>query len=721
MIGVEQIIEQVKGYQPNLDIDLIRRAYHFSHRVHQGQVRRSGEPYIVHPVGVAAMIAELKLDSGSVCAALLHDVVEDTLTTMEEIEREFNTEIASLVDGVTKLSKINFTSKQDREAENFRKMVVAMSRDIRVLLIKLCDRMDNMRTLQYMQRSAQERIARETLDIYAPLAHRLGIQSFKNELEDLAFKYLEPEIYETINTAFGKTKEDRDRYIARVCETFSTHLKTHGLKIEVSGRAKNPYSIWRKMQMRKVGFDQINDLIAFRVITENTGNCYAALGMIHAKWTPLPGRFKDHIAIPKSNMYQSLHTTVIGPGGQRIEVQIRTQEMHHIAEHGIASHWLYKDGHTGGNHQQDIQRFEWLRQLVELQKDLKDPAEFLEGLKFDLFQDEVYVFTPKGDVRVFPMGATPIDFAYGIHSEIGNHLIGAKIDGKLNSLRYKLRNGDVVEIITSPHQQPSRDWLDYVVTTRARSKIRSSLRQGERERSRKLGQGLLEKEFQKSELSFHKLLKSSNELQKLFNELKVQSINEVFIGIGYGKIDPTDIVRFFEAPANYAEGVPLSDKFREDQLSAFIRKVVKKEDGGIQLNGIDDILVRYAKCCSPLPGDEILGFITRGRGVTVHRQSCSKAFDTDPERRVEVQWGANPKINCLVHIRIIAVDQSGILAHVGRVFLDERINITEANCRTHNDEKSINIISFHCSSLEQLKRIIRAVQKIKGVLCVERI
>ncbi|RYG79207.1 bifunctional (p)ppGpp synthetase/guanosine-3',5'-bis(diphosphate) 3'-pyrophosphohydrolase, partial [bacterium] len=476
MLQVEEIIGRVRSYQPAADADLIKRAYDYSFKAHTGQMRKSGEPYITHPVSVAGIITELKLDTASVCAGLLHDVVEDTLATTDDIERTFGTEVATLVDGVTKLSQINFTSKEDRQAENFRKMVVAMARDIRVLLVKLCDRVDNMRTMEHMKRDAQERISRETLEIYAPLANRLGIAGFKSELEDLSFKYLEPESYSDIAQGIAKTKRERDKYIFDVSRTLASRLAEQGFAADVTGRAKHLYSIWRKMQAQGSTLDQIHDLIAFRVLVESVGDCYASLGVIHSKWTPVPGRFKDYIALPKPNMYQSLHTTLIGPGRERIEIQIRTHEMHRVAERGIAAHWKYKERHGGGVADQDAQRFGWLRQLLEWQKDLKDPAEFLEGVKVDLFQDEVYVFTPKGDVRVFPRGSTPVDFAFAIHSQLGEHITGARVNGKLEPLRYKLRNGDVIDIVTAGTQQPSKDWLDFVVTTRARAKIRNFLR-----------------------------------------------------------------------------------------------------------------------------------------------------------------------------------------------------------------------------------------------------
>jgi GTP pyrophosphokinase len=668
---------------------------------------------------VAGIITELRLDLASVCAGLLHDVVEDTIVSLGDIEREFGSEIAGLVDGVTKLSKINFTSKEDRQAENFRKMVVAMARDIRVLLIKLCDRVDNMRTLESMSRESQERIARETLDIYAPLSNRLGINGFKSELEDLAFRYLEPEAFAELDRAFAMTRRDREKYILDVCRTLETRLAEEGFKADVAGRAKHLYSVWRKMTANECGLDGIHDLIAFRVLVDSVSDCYAALGVVHSKWTPVPGRFKDYIALPKANMYQSLHTTLIGPGRERIEVQIRTRDMHRVAERGIAAHWKYKDKLSGGMADQDAKRFGWLRQLVEWQKDLKDPAEFLEGVKVDLFQEEVYVFTPKGDVRVFPLGSTPVDFAFAIHSELGEHITGARVNGKLEPLRYKLRNGDVVEVVTAQNQQPSKDWLDFVATTGAKSKIRAFLRREQRDKSLRLGRELLERELHRASISMQKLLKNEQELRKLLEALSVSSEDELLIAIGYGKVDPKEIVKILAPPKENGSMRPPAE-LKEGGISRLVRKVVKGDDGGIRLNGIDDVLVRYAKCCSPLPGDDILGFITRGRGITIHRRGCPKAFDTDPERRVEISWDSKAKIQRTVQLRIVTQNQPGILAHVGQTFSALGINITEANCRAGDDGRAMNLFTFVCADLDSLKNVMRALQKVKGVVSVAR-
>jgi len=688
-------------------------------RAHEGQKRKSGDPYFVHPASVAGIITELRLDTASICAGLLHDVVEDTLATLEDVEREFGSEVAFLVDGVTKLSKINFTSKEDRQAENFRKMVVAMARDIRVLLVKLCDRLDNMRTLDYMSPESQERIARETMDIYAPLANRLGIARFKGELEDLSFKYLDPQGFQDLVHKVSKTKKERDRYITDVSKTISSRLAEQGFPAEVTGRAKHLYSIYRKMKSQECDYEQVYDVIAFRIIVESVADCYAALGVIHSRWTPIPGRFKDYVALPKPNMYQSLHTTVIGPGRERIEVQIRTHDMQRVAEHGIAAHWKYKERISGGVDPKDAERFGWLRQLMEFQKEMKDPAEFLESVKVDLFADEVYVFTPKGDVRVFPRNATPIDFAYAIHSEVGNHCSGARVNGAIVPLRYKLRNGDVVEVMTATAQHPSKDWLDQVITGRAKSKVRAYLRTDERDKSLKLGRELLEKGLHARSISLQKFLKSHEDVRRALEAHKVSSEEELFINIGYGKIGAEEVANFL-APKN-GEQPPPSSNLREGRIESIVRKVTGKASGGIKLNGIDDVLVRYAKCCNPLPGDEIIGFITRGRGVTVHRRGCPKAFDTDPDRRVEISWDSKAKVNRPVQLRITTANRPGILATVGQTFSGQGINISEANCRASDDGRAVNVFTFDCSDTSQLKGVMRALQKVEGVVDVDRI
>ena len=722
MLTCTELVERVQAYQPAADVDLISRAYRYGIEAHKGQTRKSGDPYFSHPASVAGIITELRLDTASVCAGLLHDVVEDTLATTTDIENEFGQEVAFLVDGVTKLSKINFASKEDRQAENFRKMLIAMARDIRVLLVKLCDRLDNMRTLEFMKPEAQDRIARETMEIYAPLANRLGIARFKGELEDLSFRYLEPQAFADLSQKFSTTAKDRDKYIQEVCKILSAKVAEQGFAVDVAGRAKHLYSIWRKMQAQQCEFDQVYDVIAFRVLVESVADCYATLGVIHSQWTPVPGRFKDYVALPKPNMYQSLHTTVIGPGRERIEVQIRTTEMHRVAEQGIAAHWKYKENNSGGVDPKDAARFGWLRQLMEFQKELKDPAEFLESVKVDLFQDEVYVFTPKGDVRVFPRGATPIDFAYAIHTEVGEHCSGSRVNGAIVPLRSKLRNGDVVEVMTNPNQHPSKDWLDYVSTSRARSKIRGFLRAEQRDKSLKLGRELLEKEMHQRGMSLNRLTKNEIELRKVMERFGASSADEIFVAVGYGKVSTRAVCDFLSPPKKEDEKGATSppESIKEGRIESLVRKVTGRDSHGIRLNGIDDVLVRYTKCCNPLPGDEIIGFITRGRGITVHRRNCAKAFDTDPERRVEISWDARAKINRPVSVKVMTANRPGILATVGHTFHEQGINISEATCRAGDDGRAMNTFTFLCSDLAQLKNVIRQLQRIPGVMAVER-
>ncbi|MEM9692350.1 MAG: bifunctional (p)ppGpp synthetase/guanosine-3',5'-bis(diphosphate) 3'-pyrophosphohydrolase [Myxococcota bacterium] len=713
-------MSRVGQYHPNADLELIRRAYDFSQEAHTGQRRKSGDPYFIHPVGVAGIITELRLDVASVCAALLHDVIEDTAVSESDLDREFGEEVTFLVDGVTKLSKINFTSRQDRQAESFRKMVVAMAQDIRVLVVKLCDRLDNMRTLEFMSRDGQERIARETMDIYAPLANRLGFAKFRSEFQDLAFRYLNPESYDDVARAVASSEEVREAHIARVARLLTAKLAQQGFAAQVTGRPKHFYSIYRKMQDRQCNFDQVFDVTAFRVVVESVADCYAALGVIHAMWTPVPGRFKDYIALPKPNMYQSLHTTVFGPGHQRIEIQIRTHEMHQVADEGIAAHWRYKAG-TGGIDPRDAAQFAWLRQLMESQTELKDPAEFLDSVKVDLFSEEVYVFTPKGDVRAFPRGATPIDFAYSIHSDLGRHVSGARINGVSVPIHHRLRNGDLVEVSTEESVQPTKEWLDWAVSARARSKIRHHLRLQQREKSRNLGHELLEQALKSDGLSLQRLEKTPDLVANLQGRFGVKNIDQLFINIGYGKTQPAEVVDFL-APKVKEDRRDAPRSIREGRIEAFMRKMTGgRSSGGILLNGEEDVLVRFTKCCNPLPGDEIVGFMTRGRGVTIHRRDCDKAFEADPERRVDVQWDPKAKVSRPVKIRFATINRPGILATVGQTFHKLGINISEAQCRAGDDGRATNTFMFLCDDLSTLKDVMRQMRRIDGVVDVERV
>lgn len=717
MLRLTDILDKVKGYHPAADVDLINKAYVYSARMHEGQMRKSGEPYFVHPVSVADIIADMKLDAASVCAALLHDVIEDTPTTEKELGGLFGEEVAFLVDGVTKLGKINFISKEDQQAESFRKMLVAMARDIRVLLVKLADRLDNMRTMEHMKPEAQERISRETVEIYAPLAGRLGINWLKAELEDLSFQYLHPEAFAELSRRMKKTQKDSERYIDDVNKRLSKMLVERGFAADVSGRMKHLYSIHRKMKQNDVEFEQITDLLAFRVMVENVSDCYAALGVVHSQWTPIPGRFKDYIALPKPNRYQSLHTSVIGPGSKRIEVQIRTPEMHKTAENGIAAHWQYKE-RSGGLDAKEASRFTWLRQLVEFQHELKDPTEFLESVKVDLFPDDVYVFTPKGDVKTFPRGSTPVDFAYDIHSEVGDHCVGARVNGAMVPLRHKLHNGDVVEILTNPQQHPSKDWIEFVRTGRARNRIRTYIRGEERKRSIKLGKDLLEREMHKRNVSFTRWIKGSD-VEKTLEKFHQGTTDELFAAVGYGRIPVGQVVDFLCPKTDEGEA---PEHLRPTLVERTLRKVTGKDTSdAIRIGDLDNMLVRYGKCCTPLQGDPITGWITRGRGVTVHRKGCPKALALDPERRIEVSWADDAKATLPVSLRVITSDKPGILSHVSKAFTENGLNITEATCRTSTDGRAVNTFQFAVGDVTKLRVLMRSIAKIQGVHDVERV
>jgi GTP pyrophosphokinase len=717
---LDDILHKVEAYHPAADLSLIRRSYEFAAKAHDGQLRRSGDPYVVHPLGVAATIAELKLDVPSVCAGLLHDCVEDTSATTEELSKVFGPEIAFLVEGVTKLGKIPWNTREERQAENFRKMLLAMARDIRVILIKLCDRVDNMRTLDAMPAEKQERIARETMEIYAPLANRLGIQWVKVELEDLSFKYLFSKEYEELNEKVSKYHKERQNYIDEVSQILRDELKAMGVEAQVYGRPKHLWSIYQKIKKTERELEQLFDIVAFRVLVKDVRACYETLGVVHSKWTPIPGRFKDFIALPKPNMYQSLHTSVIGPRGERMEVQIRTAEMHRVAEEGIAAHWRYKEGRPfDARDDKDTKRFAWLRQLMEWQRDLTDPREFIETVKIDLFADEVYVFTPKGDVKALPKGANPIDLAYLIHTEVGHHCSGARVNGLIVPLRYTLRNGDTVEIITSPNQKPNKDWLKYVATSSAKAKIRNYMRTEQRERSRALGRELLERELRRYGLSFNKVHKGGD-LDKAAEKLRQSSADDLLTSLGYGKVLPADVIEAI-VPEDKRKAVPESPP-TENPVISLIRKVVnRRQSTGIKVAGEDDVLVRFAKCCSPLPGDAIVGFITRGRGVTVHQLGCQKGIDQDPERRVEVEWDGKLKTPRPVSIQVVCADKPGLLATMSQSFNDLGVNISQANCRSLDDHKAVNTFQFAVSDLEQLKTVMKALQKLNGVYSVTRL
>jgi guanosine-3',5'-bis(diphosphate) 3'-pyrophosphohydrolase len=718
---LEHLVRRVQAYNPQADSQLIRRAYEYSARMHAEQKRESGEPYVTHPLNVALIIAQLKLDLPSIITGLLHDVVEDTIASLDEVRDLFGNEVATLVDGVTKVSKITFSSRAEKQAENFRKMVIAMAHDIRVVLIKLADRLHNMRTLSHLERDRQEEIAHETLEIYAPIAHRLGIYWLKSELEDAAFRYVNPTAYATLKAHIARTMAESEEYIGAVIGIISRRLEEAGVKAEVTGRPKNIYSIHRKMQEEGLHFDQVYDLVAFRIIVGTLRECYEALGVAHASWKPIPGRFKDYIALPKVNMYQSLHTTVIGPQGQRMEVQIRTAEMHKVAEEGIAAHWSYKEG--GTSELRETERFAWLRRLIEWQQNLKDPQEFLSTVKDDLFPEEVFVFTPKGDVLDFPQGATVIDFAYRIHSQIGQHLSAARVNGRLVPLRYRMKSGDTVEVVTSERQSPGKDWMSFAVTARAKSRIRQWLRAQQAERSIKWGITLIERELEPLGLTVTQL-RPGKRFESVLKEFSYKDVDSLLAAVGYGIITAAQLLAKLLTPDELklyrAEKSPppvASDNGRT------ARETRRPPSGNaVVVSGVGDVLVRFARCCSPLPGEEIIGFITHGRGVTVHLKGCPHAMVSDPQRRVPVVWKEGEESLRPIRLEVLSIDQPGLLAAMSKTIASAGVNISTAEVKSAgNDGRALSVFELSVGSARQLNSLIHQIAAIDGVMRVGRV
>jgi GTP pyrophosphokinase len=715
MIRLNDILDKVASYNPTADLNLIRKAYVYCAKVHQGQTRLSGEPYIIHPMEVAGLLAELRLDVPSVITGFLHDTIEDTLTTAEELTSMFGDEVATLVDGVTKISKIHFKTKEESQAENFRKMLLAMSIDIRVILVKLADRLHNMRTLEFQPELKQRSIAQETMDIYAPIANRLGISWIKVELEDLSFRYLNPEIYFDLARKISLKKREREAYVSEAKSVIADKLGQHGIKGEVSGRSKHLYSIYRKMLARNVELDEIYDLIALRILVDDVRDCYEVLGVIHSAWKPIPGRFKDYIAMPKGNMYQSLHTTVIGPHGDRMEVQIRTHEMHNVADSGIAAHWKYKEGK--GYDEKDVKRFSWLRQLLEWQQELQDSREFMDSVKVELFPEEVYVFTPRGDVKPFPRGSTPIDFAYAVHSDVGHRCVGAKVNGKLVPLKYELKNGDIVEVITSPHHTPSKDWLKIVKSSRARNRIRAWIKTEERKHSIVLGREICEKDFRKYSVNLQKIQKSGD-FKRIAAEFGFGGDDDLLAAVGYGRVTPHQIIGRLLPEERVQERA----ERKESRLAAAINKLRgKTSTEAVEISGVDDVLVRFGKCCNPVPGDDIIGFITRGKGVTIHTADCKFALGSDPERRIDVTWNERKTSGLPVRIRVVCHDVKGILANISLAIANSEANIVSALIQSTVDKRGENIFEVSVVDLAHLQRVMNALIKVKGVISVERI
>ncbi len=703
MIRIEDIIDRVLSYNPNADVSLFRKAYIYAAKAHKGQLRLSGEPYLSHPLNVAFILAKMRLDVITVVCGLLHDTVEDTLVTIEDIKNQFGEEIAVIIDGLTKLSKISFTSKRKRHAENIRKMILAMAQDIRVILVKLADRLHNMQTLGYLPPEKQKLIAKETLEIYAPLAARLGIGWLRTELEDLSLYYSDTKTYQRISQGIARRKEEEKRYIGEIKTILQNKLEDLGIKGRIEGRTKSIFSIYRKMNKQQIDLNQIYDLVAFRIIVNTIKECYETLGMVHSLWKPIPGRFKDYIAMPKPNMYQSLHTTVIGPYGGRIEIQIRTEEMHRLAEEGIAAHWRYKEGKEGD--EEEVRRFAWLRQILEWQRELKEPREFLEAVKTDLFPEEVYVFTPKGDVKALPAGSTAIDFAYSIHSEIGHHCAAVKVNGRLVPLRYKLNTGDVVEVTTSPKQHPSKDWLKFVKTPRARTRIKHYLRNLEREQGFSLGKELCEKEFKKYGLDFPKIF-NSPEFTKIAKKLSFKTTEDLILAVGYGKLSVKQIIRRLLPP--------LEEKKEKQVISQ------KTPSSDIKVKGVEGVLVKIARCCCPLPGDEIVGYITKGHGITVHHANCRNLLSADPNRLVEVTWGERTNQVYPVKIEIKCSDKVGLLAEISGAVAKVKANIIASKTKTTSDHRAFFSFVVEVKDREQFQAVINAIRSIDAVEKIKR-
>jgi guanosine-3',5'-bis(diphosphate) 3'-pyrophosphohydrolase len=723
MLRFNDIADRMLDYNSQVDVERLQRAYVFTAKVHDGQERLSGEPYLIHPLEVAGILLDLNVDEDTIIAGLLHDTLEDTLTTREEIERLFGPRVSFLVEGLTKIARIEFRSAREQQAENFRKMLIAMSEDIRILMIKLADRLHNMRTIVHMKENSRRRIAQETMDIYVPLAHRLGVYWMKQELEDLAFRSLEPDVAEELEAQLLISRDEREAYIEDVIGIISSKLADVDLHCEVQGRVKDISSIHAKMKSQDLELEQIYDAIGFRIIVDSgIGTCYAVLGQIHSVWAPVSGRFKDYIALPKPNGYRSLHTTVIGEYGERMEVQIRTVEMHRDAELGIAAHWKYKEGNFEAGH--DDSKFDWLRQLVEWQKEISDPHEFLDAVKLDLFPNEVFVFTPTGEVINLSSGATPIDFAYAIHSEVGSHCVGAKVNGRLVPLRHRLKDGDTVEIVTSPSQSPKKDWLDIAVSSKARNHIRHSIRQAEKSRAIDLGRDILGRELKRNDLTLSKVRDEGSLARYAENEFGGKSIDDLFAAISYGKIAASNLVRKLRGDGEEPEPESsVAATVVPKRLRRLFQRESRRSSSGVRVSGTPDVLVRFAGCCEPLPGDDIIGFVTRGRGVTVHTRGCVKVFTLDPERRIPVEWDVETTVRRAVSIRIMSRDEPGILAKITNTISAAGINIGSANASTNETpgKAAEQVFELWVQDVTVLAGVMRQIRKVKGVRSVERI
>jgi guanosine-3',5'-bis(diphosphate) 3'-pyrophosphohydrolase len=711
-VMITRIIRKVKTYSLNADTEILKRAYVCAKAAHEGQFRFSGEPYVYHPLKVALILSELELDVTTIAAGLLHDTLEDTDITREALATEFGEEIYEIVEGVTKLSRIMFESREERQAENLRKMFLAMARDIRVVMIRLADRLHNMRTLNYLSEEKQQKIAQETLEIYAPLAHRLGMWRVKWELEDLALRHLEPHQYYVLVEKVAKQRREREAYIEDAIGFLRSKMTEMGIKAEITGRPKHFYSIYQKMNTQGKSFDEILDLIGIRVIVDSIRDCYAVLGLVHTVFKPIPGRFKDYIAVPKSNMYQSLHTTVIGPLGEPLEIQVRTMEMHLTAEFGIAAHWKYKEGVH--NDEEFDEKIAWLRQVLEWQKDMKDVQDFMETLKVDLFEDEVFVFTPKGDVKSLPSGSTPVDFAYNVHTHVGNSCIGAKVNGRIVPIDYELENGDIVEILTSKTQNgPSKDWLSFVKSSKARSKIRQWFKEEHKEENILKGKDLLEKELRKHTTDVSEALEPAR-LKELAVRFGFKEADDLLAAIGYGKVALRQV-------ANRLVPKKLHNEQRISK-AATSSHAEERRGQGIRVKGIDNLLVKFAKCCNPVPGDKVIGYITRGRGVSVHREDCpnARALDDAPERYLDVEWESGNTSSYLVDIQVEGKDRVGLLADIMATVSEMKTNISAVTARKTKQKNAVINMTVEIKDVPHMKAVMDRMKRVDGIIDVYR-
>jgi GTP diphosphokinase / guanosine-3',5'-bis(diphosphate) 3'-diphosphatase len=713
-----ELTDKVRRNRPGDDLELLRRAYDFAAEQHKSQTRLSGEPYLSHPVEVAHLLADMKLDVTSLCAALLHDVVEDTKIPIEKISEQFGPDVARLVEGVTKISRLDLLAPEDRQAENVRKMLLAMVHDVRVVMVKLADRLHNMRTLEYLTPASQQRIARETLDIYAPVANRLGMGLVRGELEDLAFRYLETDAFFELQKKVASKQSAFDKFLLEVQDTIREKMVESGIPAEVQGRIKRIYSLHLKIQKQQRMLDQVYDLLAVRVVTDTVKNCYAALGVIHQIWRPVPGRFKDYIAMPRPNLYQSLHTAVIH-SGQPFEVQIRTQEMHRIAEQGVAAHWKYKGGHeaaTSAATSADDQRIVWMRHLIEWVQEMQEPSEFLSTLRVDLYPEEVYTFTPKGRVVVLPRGATPVDFAYAVHTEVGHQCSGAKVNGEMVPLRHALANGDVVEVITQKGHAPSRDWLTFIHTSRARSKIRQWINLHEREEATDVGRRLLEKEARRAGVSLKKI--PQEEWQRVASEYGCSRVEDLYADLGYGKWSARQVLA-------KATGQPLSGAAEEQQpkIASTVKRMLGMDDATIVVRGHDDLMVYRSKCCNPIPGDDIIGYVTRGRGIAVHSKTCPNVENLlyEADRRIPVEWAGSTQADFPVRLRIITEDRPGMLAAITNIISDSGANIRTFESGGDDNIRARIEVALDVRDRKQLEHIVAGIRRIPGVFDIERV